>query len=359
MRQRAFPALLIVLTAVVFVLGCDDEDDGAFPGLSDIGLLVATRGPDALELFDAQTFQDALDSPTALADVPLEARAAPDTALFVVSLDPGASGVALAFDSRLFEEVPGSAMAAGGRVAFDPDQRRIYLAERELAFFDARDFSRIGFPPIDLDGEASDVVYDAATRRVFVAVSTAAGARLRVFDAVALAEVPPSPIELPGPAGSRTADLLLVAERGELFVALPGISQLAAIDVRSLQPLPRTPIDLRVQGAELARDIERERIYAASAGGSLESVRATAFSLSGGFPRTVAASVADLAFDPETQQLFAADSVANEIVVLDAATVAEEADSPIEVGGAPVSVEIIDLESEPSLPFSRDPFPSR
>jgi DNA-binding beta-propeller fold protein YncE len=346
MRQRmhGFSFLLLVqLTApALLVSGCKDGDDGGFPGAGDLRLLVATQGPDALELFDAQTFEDALGSPTGLPAAPVEARADREREVFVAAF---ADNDARAFDSRLFEEIPGSEMSAGGFVAFDGDNDRIYLAEGDLAFFDARDFSPLGFPPIDLEGEASDLIYDPATQRVFVAVTAPGGPLLRVYGADNLAEVPPSPIDLPGGAGVRTGDLLLVEERGELFVLLPQASQLAAVDPASLQPLPRTPVDLRVAAASLARDPERERLYAASADGRLDAVGATDFSLQGGFPRTIAESVADLAFDPETERLFAADSAEGEVVVLDAVTLEDEADSPIPVGGRPVSVEILDLRA--------------
>ena len=155
--------------------------------------------------------------------------------------------------------------------------------------------------------------------------------------------MPPSPLDLPGGAGVSTADLLLVPERGELFVLLPERSQLGAIDPQSLRPLPRTPVDLRVAGTSLARDPERELLYAAAPDGRLEAIRATSFSLMGGFPRRIAASIADLAFDPETERLFAADSAAAEIVVLDALTLQDEPGSPLPLEGSPISVEVLDL----------------
>jgi hypothetical protein len=338
-RTTFLPAAALV--AALVLPACDDGDDGGFPGGGDRRLLVATRGPDALELLDAQTFDPALDTPTGLREAPVEARAADGLGIFVAAL---AVPPSVAFDADVFQEEPDSEMDASGRAAFDRGRGRIYLADSSLAFFDAEDFSPLGFPPIDLDGEASDVVADSVTGRVFVAVTTPEGPVLRVFGADDLAEVAPSPIDLPGGGGVRTGDLLLVAERGELLIALPEASQLAGIDPASLQGLPRTPVDLRIAASELARDPERERIYAAAADGRLDAVSATSFSPEGGFPRAIGSSVADLAFDVETERLFAADSAAGEVVALDALTLEDEPDSPIGVGGSPVSVEVLDRE---------------
>ena len=329
------------LAAALLAAACDDGDDGGFPGAGDRRLLVATRGPDALELLDAQTFDRALDSPTALSEAPVEARAGEGLGIFVAGLSAAPSQ---AFDSDVFLVEPDGAMEATGRVAFDRVRERIYLASSSLAFFDAVDFSPLGFPPIDLGGEASDVLADSATGRVFVAVTTAGGPVLRVFGGDDLAEVPPSPIDLPGGGGVRTGDLLLVEERAELLILLPDASQLAGVDPASLRQLPRTPVDLRIPAAQLARDPARERIYAAATDGRLEAVSATSFSLEGGFPRAVGSSAADLAFDPETQRLFVADSAAGEVVALDALTLEDEPDSPIGVTGSPVSVEVLSRE---------------
>jgi DNA-binding beta-propeller fold protein YncE len=338
-RTPLLPAA--ALAAALLLSACDDGDDGGFPGAGDRRLLVATRGPDALELLDAQTFDRALDSPTALSEAPVEARAGEGLGIFVVALDPPPSR---AFDSEVFQEEPDGEMDAGGRVAFDPARGRIYLADSSLAFFDADDFSALGFPPIDLGGEASDVVADSATGRVFVAVTTAEGPVLRVFGGDDLAEVPPSPIDLPGGGGVGTGDLLLVGERGELLILLPGASQLAGVDPESLRELPRTPVDLRIPASQLARDPARERLYAAAEDGRLDAVSATSFTLEGGFPRTIGSSVADLAFDAETQRLFAADPEAGEVVALDALTLEDEPDSPIGVTGSPVSVEVLERD---------------
>jgi DNA-binding beta-propeller fold protein YncE len=350
MQRRIVRLPALLFAALAAVAGCDDDDDGAFPGASDFRVLVATRDPDALELFDAQTLDPALDTPQGLPDTPLEARADVPKAhdqrsIFVTSFEDAA---ALAFDSELFEEVPASDMEPAGFIDFDGENRRIYLASDRLAFFDARDFSPLGFPPIDLRGDASDVVYDPATDRIFVAVSASRGPLLRVYDADDLSEVPPSPLELSGDEDVGTGDLLLVdrAEGDELFVLLPEAEQLAGIDPVSLRPLPRTPVALRISAREVAIDRERERIYAASQDGQLESIGATDFSLTGGFPRQIAQSVVDLAFDPETERLFAADFSAEEVVVLDALTLDDEPDSPIELEGRPVSVEILNLEQD-------------
>ena len=63
----------------------------------------------------------------------------------------------------------------------------------------------------------------------------------------------------------------------------------------------------------------------------------------GGFPRRVAASIDDLAFDAATQQVVVADPVSRAVVVLDALTLTDELNSPIELDGVPVSVEVMDL----------------
>jgi hypothetical protein len=320
------------------------EDDGgtnAGPGVGDLRLLVATRDPDAQRLFDLQTLVEGLDSPDGLPAQPIESRADDDRGIFVTAFptNPGA----LAFESETFREIPDSRMDPGGFVAFDGDQTRIYTARLQLAFFDASDFSTLGFPPIDLGGDASDVVYDPGTRRIFVAVSRAEGPVLRVFDADNLAEVTGSPVILPGGVGVRTGDLLLLSDRSQLFVLLPEASQLAVIDPSTLRELPRAPIALRVAARELTFDPQRELVYAGARDGNLESVGATDFSLTGGFPRRIGNSVVDLAFDPATQQLVAADSAARVVIVLDALTLTDELDSPIELDGFPVSVEVMDL----------------
>jgi hypothetical protein len=235
-------------------------------------------------------------------------------------------------------------MDASGFVAFDADHGRIYVAGRTLAFFDIATYAPLGSPPIDLGGDATDVVYDPGTRRIFVAVTRADGPVLKVFGGDGLAEVPGSPIDLPGGPGIGTGDLLLRGDLGQLLVALPEASQLAGVDPSSLQPLPRTPVSLRARGSELTLDPQRERIYLGSADGQLEAVGATDFApVASGFPRRIGDSVVDLAFDLATQQLVAADAVARQVVVLDALTLDEELDSPIDLDGAPVSVEVMDL----------------
>jgi DNA-binding beta-propeller fold protein YncE len=217
------------------------------------------------------------------------------------------------------------------------------MARERLAFFNADDFSPLGFPTIDLGGQASDVVYDPTTRRIFVAVTRADGPALLVFDSENLAEVTGSPLDLPGGAGARTGDLLLLQDRAQLFVLLPDASQLAVLDPATLRQLPRTPIGLRAAADQLTFDPQLERVYAGAADGMLEAVGATDFSLTGGFPRRIGDSIVDLAFDPATQQLLAADASAREVIVRDALTLNAVLDSPIELQGVPVSVEAIDL----------------
>ncbi len=335
--------LRIAFLAVALAVACQDGDDGmnAGPGVGDLRLLVATRDPDAQRLFDLQTLTEAFDSPNGLPAEPIEARADDAAGIFVTAF-PQSPG-ALAFESETFHEIPASGMEPGGFVAFDADHGRIYSARERLAFFDAADFSPLGFPAIDLGGDATDVAYDSPTRRIFVAVSRADGPVLRVFDAENLAEVTGSPVGLPGGPGGRTGDLLLLPDRGQLLVSLPEASQLAILDPATLRGLPRTPIALRAPARELTFDPQRERFYAGAVDGNLESVGATDFSLTGGFPRRIADSVVDLAFDPATQQLVAADSAAREVIVLDALTLTNELNSPIALDAFPVSVEVIDL----------------
>jgi DNA-binding beta-propeller fold protein YncE len=335
--------LRIVLLVAAGALACEDGDDGMNAGLGvgDLRLLVATRDPDAQRLFDLQNLTEAFDSPEGLPAEPIEARSDDAAGIFVTAFtdDPGAR----AFESETFKVIPASGMAPGGFVAFDGDHGRIYTAADRLAFFDAGDFSPLGFPSIDLGGDASDVVYDPATRRIFVAVTRADGPVLRVLDGDNLSEVAGSPLGLPGGPGARTGDLLLLSDRGQIVVALPEASQLAVIDPATLRALPRTPIALRTGARELAFDPQRERFYAAAADGNLEAIGATDFAVTGGFPRRIGDSVADLAFDPATQQLVAADAAAREIVVLDALTLTDELNSPISLDGVPVSVEVMDL----------------
>jgi DNA-binding beta-propeller fold protein YncE len=340
--MRFVRQLRVVLLACIALLpACEQNGNGIFPGAGDLRLLVATRGSDALELFDAQTLDAALDTPTGLPGAPAEARPDRDLDLFVTGFTDGTP--ARAFDSRLFERVPASEMPAGGFIEFDHDHDRIYLAREELAFFDDRSYAPVGREPVDLGGEASDVLYDPATRRIFVAVTTPSGPRLRVFGGDDLSEVAGSPVELPGEAGGRTGDLLLVGDRSQLFVLLPDASLLAAIDPSNLRSLARTPVALRAPATALARDSERERLYAGAADGRLESISATDFSPTASFPRTVATSISDLAFDPVTDRLFVADAGTARIVVLDAVTLDEVRDSPVRLGGVPVSVDVIDL----------------
>lgn len=325
-----------LLAAAPLAPACDDEDDGSFPGAGSLRLLVATRGPAALELLDAETLEPALDSPLGLSDVPVEARAAGADISFVATFDPPAE--ALAFDAELFEEEPGGRLGPGARVELDPGGNRLFLAGDGLDAFDATTFSEL-FPGVDLDGAASDVVYEADTDRVFVAV-TGDRARLQVFDADDLSEVPPSPVDL-GDAGSTTGDLLV---RGsEVFVALPRDERIAIVDVATLRDHPRSPIDLRVEATALALDPDRQRVYAGAADGRLDAVGATDFSLAAGFPRDVAGSLSDLAYEAGTQRLVVADSAARRLIVLDGLTLEEERDSPVRFDGAPVSVEVLDL----------------
>jgi DNA-binding beta-propeller fold protein YncE len=335
--------LRILLLAAAAAAACGDGDDGTNPGLGvgDLRLVVAIRNPDEQRLFDLQNLTEAFDSPDALPAPPLEARADEAAGFFVTAFseDPGAR----AFEIETFKEIPASGMEPGGFVAFDADHERIYMAADRLAFFDAGDFSPLGFPTIDLGGTATDVVYDPTTRRIFVAVTSADGAVLRIFDAENLAEVTGSPLGLPGGAGAGTGDLLLFSDRSQLFAAVPGASQLAVIDPSTLRALPRTPIELRAPARDLAFDPQLERIYAGAADGNLEAVGATDFGLTGGFPRHVAASIDDLAFDPATQQIVVADPVSRAVVVLDALTLTDELNSPIELDGVPVSVEVMDL----------------
>ncbi|MFN2432322.1 MAG: hypothetical protein ABR599_05805 [Gemmatimonadota bacterium] len=332
------PLRLLALTVALLATGCDDTD-GGFAGAGDLRLIVTTRSPDAVWLFDAQTLRLALDTPTSLPAPPLEARAGIEAGLFVVSFQ---DGDARAFDTPLFQEVANGELPEGeGRSVFDPDEQRIWLADESLRGFDSRDLSPLGFPPVDLDGEATDILHDAGTGRLFVLVTGEGGPHLRVFSAANLAEVPPSPLELPG--GGRSADLLGVPERGEILAALPSAGLLAGFDARTLRELARTPIEIGIPGAALARDAELERIYVGAPDGTVIAVEGTSFALRGGFPRRVADSIADLGVDPVTEQLFVADSAAGEVRVLDSQTLQEVADSPLRLDGLPVSVEPVDL----------------
>ncbi|HEY7460519.1 MAG TPA: hypothetical protein VIC59_01415 [Gemmatimonadota bacterium] len=342
MRFSSLSLLRIALLSAAFVAACSDENGtGNGPGVGDLRVLVATRDPDELRLFDLQTLTEAFDSPADLSAEPVEARADDPRNVFVVAFptNPGAQ----AFQSDIFESIPASRMEPGGFLAFDADHSRIYMARERLAFFNADDFSPLGFPTIDLGGQASDVVYDPTTRRIFVAVTRADGPALLVFDSENLAEVTGSPLDLPGGAGARTGDLLLLQDRAQLFVLLPDASQLAVLDPATLRQLPRTPIGLRAAADQLTFDPQLERVYAGAADGMLEAVGATDFSLTGGFPRRIGDSIVDLAFDPATQQLLAADASAREVIVRDALTLNAVLDSPIELQGVPVSVEAIDL----------------
>lgn len=334
---RRLAALLLLGAGCLPLSGCDDDDnDDGGAGAGPIRLLVASRGPAALDLFDALTLERALDSPLALADAPVEARSDSTVDVFVTAFE--APDPARAFDPELFQEEPDPELGPGTRIAFA--RGRIYLAGASLGAFDAETLSEL-FPSVPLSGVATDVVYDPVTNRVFVAV-TGNGARIEVFDGDDLSDVPPGSMELGG-NGSTTGDLLLVRERSEVFVALPSDSRLAAIDAATLRALPRTPVDLRVPAISLARDASRERVYAAAADGRLDAVGATSFIPETGFPRDVAESASDLAFEPQTQRLVVADSARGRLVVLDGLTLDEEADSPVQVEGSPVSVEVLDL----------------